>query len=265
MENFKKIGSAEREADAGDIFLDEFLRVDADDFAAGVEERATAAAGIDGSVGLNPGAGTGVGKCSDGANDAFRDAEKHGVTRIANSQDVFALMDAGSIGESEMGKLTLSRRAFHFGEGDVEVRVDVDDFGFELLASGEKREQGFLAAGEMGVGDNDAGAGDEKSRAGFVQSFQIDDSRLGLADELFEREFWLKADGGVGNLCGDAAREGFRDGLQVDMKMIGFEEPVFAAVAAIERNSIHGALRELQFLAGIACETNARDYGMFEA
>ena len=38
-ENFEKIRGAEREADASDIFLDEFLRVDGDDFAAGVEER----------------------------------------------------------------------------------------------------------------------------------------------------------------------------------------------------------------------------------
>jgi len=64
MENFEKIGGAEGEADASDVLLDEFLRVDADDFAAGVEERAAAVAGIDGSVGVNPGAGTGVGKSS---------------------------------------------------------------------------------------------------------------------------------------------------------------------------------------------------------
>jgi len=74
MENVEKIRSAEGEANASDILLDEFLRVDADDFAAGVEERAATVAGTDGSVGLNPGAGTGVGKSSDGADDAFRDA-----------------------------------------------------------------------------------------------------------------------------------------------------------------------------------------------
>jgi len=74
MENVEKIRSAEGEANASDILLDEFLRVDADDFAAGVEERAADVAGTDGSVGLNPGAGTGVGKSSDGADDAFRDA-----------------------------------------------------------------------------------------------------------------------------------------------------------------------------------------------
>jgi hypothetical protein len=35
MENFEKIGGAEGEANASDVFLDEFLRVDADDFAGG--------------------------------------------------------------------------------------------------------------------------------------------------------------------------------------------------------------------------------------
>src|SRR5258708_26127653 len=39
------------------------------------------------------GAGTGVGKCSDGADDAFRDTEEHGVAGIADGQDVFALME----------------------------------------------------------------------------------------------------------------------------------------------------------------------------
>jgi len=39
----------------------------------------------------------------------------------------------------------------------------MNDSGFELLAVGEKREQGFFAAGEMGVGDDDAGTGDEEA------------------------------------------------------------------------------------------------------
>ena len=108
MENFEKIRGAEGEADARDIFLDEFLRVDADDFAAGVEERAAAVAGIDGSVGLNPGAGTGVGKSSDGADDAFRDAEEHGIAWIADGQNVFALANAGGVGKGEMRKVTFA-------------------------------------------------------------------------------------------------------------------------------------------------------------
>src|SRR5437016_11755716 len=141
MENVEKIRSAEGEANASNILLDEFLRVDADDFAAGVEERAAAVAGIDGSVGLNPGAGTGVGKSSDGADDAFRDAEEHGVAPIADGQNVIALADAGGVGEGEMRKVTFADGAFDFGEGDVEIGIDMNDSGFELLAVGEKREQ----------------------------------------------------------------------------------------------------------------------------
>jgi hypothetical protein len=34
VEDFEEVGGAKGEADPGDVFLDEFLRVDADDFAA---------------------------------------------------------------------------------------------------------------------------------------------------------------------------------------------------------------------------------------
>ena len=70
---------------------------------------------------------------------------------------------------------------------------------------------------------------------------------------------------GVGNSDGDAAREGFGDRLQVDVKMIGLEEPVFAAITAVQRNPIHGAFCELEFPRGVAAETDARDHGMLEA
>jgi hypothetical protein len=62
-----------------------------------------------------------------------------------------------------MRKVTFAGGAFDFGQGDVEIGIDMNDSGFELLAVGEKREQGFLAAGEMGVGDDDAGTGDEEA------------------------------------------------------------------------------------------------------
>jgi len=137
-ENFEELGGAEGEADASDVFLDEFLGVDADDFAAGVEERTAAVAGIDGSVGLNLGAGTGIRKSSDGADDAFRYAEEHGVARIADGQNVFALADPGGVGKSEMRKVIFAGGAFDFGEGDVEIGINVNDSGFELLAIGEK-------------------------------------------------------------------------------------------------------------------------------
>ncbi len=127
MENFEKIGGAEGEAHASDIFLDEFLRVDGDDFAAGVEEWTAA------------------------------------VRPDCRWPNVFALADAGGVGKGEMRKVTLAGGAFDFGEGDVEIGINVKDFGFELLAVGEKREQGFFAAGEMGIGDDDAGTGNEEA------------------------------------------------------------------------------------------------------
>ena len=77
--------------------------------------------------------------------------------------NVIALADAGGVGEGEMRKVTFADGAFDFGEGDVEIGIDVNDSGFELVAVGEKREQGFFAVGEMGIGDDDAGTGDEEA------------------------------------------------------------------------------------------------------
>lgn len=45
MEDFEKIGRAKGKADSSNIFLDKFLRVDSDDFAAGIEQRAATVAG----------------------------------------------------------------------------------------------------------------------------------------------------------------------------------------------------------------------------
>jgi len=116
------------------FFLMSFLRVDADDFAAGIEERAAAVARVDGRVGLNPGSGTGVGKFSDGTNDALRDAEEHGVAGIADGQDAFPLADVGRGSKSKMREFVFSRRLFHFCQSNVQFRVNIDDFGFKLLA-----------------------------------------------------------------------------------------------------------------------------------
>src|ERR1700674_5734098 len=53
VENVEQIAGAEGEADAGNIFLDEFLRVDADHFAAGIQQWTAAVARIDRRVRLN--------------------------------------------------------------------------------------------------------------------------------------------------------------------------------------------------------------------
>lgn|ERR1700674_2387516 len=84
--DLEKVGGAERKTDAIGIFLDELQRVDADDFPARVEERAATVASIDGSSGLNPCSLSGVREFSNDADQAFRDAEKHGVAGIADSE-----------------------------------------------------------------------------------------------------------------------------------------------------------------------------------
>src|SRR5882724_4421079 len=139
--NIKKIGGAESETDAVGIFSDEFQRVDADNLPASIEKWAATVAGIDGGIGLNPGSLAGVRKFSNGADDTLRDAEQHGIARIADGEHAFALANAGGVGESEVREINLRGWALHFGQGDIELRINVDDFGFHLLAAREQRKQ----------------------------------------------------------------------------------------------------------------------------
>jgi len=69
VKDSEQVGGAKGKADSGDIFLDEFLGVEADDFATGIEQRAAGIAGVDGSVGLDPRAGSGRGELADCADD----------------------------------------------------------------------------------------------------------------------------------------------------------------------------------------------------
>src|SRR5882672_4444822 len=185
--DIKQVGGAESKTDPIGIFLDELQRVDADDFPARVEERAAAVAGIDGSIGLNPGAPAGIRKLSNGADDPLGDAEQHGITGIANGEHALALTHAARVGEGEVWEINLRGRAFHFSQGDIELRINVNDFGLDLLPAGEQRKQGFFAASDVSVGDQYARTRNEKSRAGFVQGLQINDGGLGLTHQLLER------------------------------------------------------------------------------
>ena len=55
-----------------------------------------------------------------------------------------------------------------FGQRNVQIRVDVDDFRIQLLARRKNGEQRFFASGHVRVGHDDAGAGDKESRACFI-------------------------------------------------------------------------------------------------
>src|SRR6266851_4299023 len=105
-ENFEKVGGAEGKADAGHIFLDELLRVDADDFAVRVEQRTAAISRIDGRIGLNPSARAGARELSDGADDALSDTEKHGIASVADRENTLPLANGRGVGEREMREFT---------------------------------------------------------------------------------------------------------------------------------------------------------------
>ena len=176
-----------------------------------------------GGIGLNPGAGTGVRKLADGADDALGDAEEHGIAGIADGQDILTLAHRGSIGESKMRKLGLCSGGIDLHEGDVEIRIDVNDFGFELLARGENGMERFLLPGNVGVGDDDAGSGDEKARAGFFQASQVNDSGFRLADKIFQRKFRLKGNVASGDSDVDIACKSVGKSLELDIEVVGFE------------------------------------------
>ncbi len=157
------------------------------------------------------------------------------------------------------------RGSLHFGKGDVEIGVYINDFSFELLAAGEYGEERGFPPREMRVGGDDAGFGDEKAGAGLFQPFEVDDSRFGGAHEFFEGKFGPGAGSFGGGKRGDAAGENLRDRLQIHVELIGLQEEIFAANVAFEGDPVHGTFGEGNFLSGVAGEGNTGDHGVLEA
>src|SRR5262249_33676248 len=126
-------------------------------------QRAATVAGIDDGIGLNPGAGPVSFWFSDRADNASCDAEEQALPWIANGNDALTLTHAADVGEREVGKLRVCAGRVDFGERDVQVVVDVNDFRVELLAPWKNCEQRLFSPGDVGVGCNHARAGDKKS------------------------------------------------------------------------------------------------------
>ena len=105
MQDVQQVGRTQRKRNALDSFFLDLERVDPNDFAAPVDQRTTAIAGIDDGVRLNPGTRPVERGFSDSIDDSPGDAEKQPVARIANRYDRFALVNAVNIGQLEMGKL----------------------------------------------------------------------------------------------------------------------------------------------------------------
>ena len=102
-----------------------------------------------------------------GADDSFGDAEEHGITRIADGQHAFSLSHRGGLGKRKMRDAVAGR----FCQSNIKVAVDTHNFGFQLSAVRQAREQSFLAARQMGVCGDNAGSSNKKARATFREAF----------------------------------------------------------------------------------------------
>jgi len=117
----------------------------------------------------------------------------------------------------------------------------------------------------MCVGGDDAGFRDEETGAHGIEALETDDGGLGALDDFFEREFELKGGGLRCGNGGDGAGEGGGDEFEIGVEVIGFDEPVFAVIVAVEVDSVHRAHGERDFASCIAGEREASNHGMFEA
>src|SRR6202007_2701464 len=118
-----------------------------------------------------------------------------------------------------------------------------------------------FATRDVSVGGDDAGIRDEKAGAGTIQTFQIKNSRFSAGDKLFEAKLRARdwRDGGSARRRRDFASEGLRDGIELDVKAIGFEKKIFAVLAAVERNPLHRPFGEGNFFCGVAGKIEPRD------
>jgi len=91
----------------------------------------------------------------------------------------------------------------------------------KLLAVGKQGEQGFFAAGEVGVGDDDALPGDEESGAGFVESFNRR-PQAWLGGQALRAMVRLKVNASVGGTLRSGPPVNVSEtGCQSGVKMIG--------------------------------------------
>lgn len=93
----------------------------------------------------------------------------------------------------------------------------------------------------------------------------MDDRGFGAAHQFFEREFGFLLGAGIGGECGDGSGKGLRDGFQVHVEVAGYEEKVFAVIAAVEGEPVHGTFSEENFLGGVAGEGHGRDHAVLQA
>jgi len=134
-----------------------------------------------------------------------------------------------------------------------------------LDVGGKEGEEAGISAGDVGVGGDYAGFGDEKTGAHRVETLEADDGGFGALDDFFEGELELECSGLRGGDGGDRTREGGGDEFEIGVEVNGFDEPVFAVIVAVEINPVHRAFGEKYLAGGVARKREASGHGMFEA
>ena len=139
--------------------------VDADEPAAGVDERAAGVARVDGGVGLDEilvagdlveDADAPAGGGDDAHGDGLADAE-----RVADGEDHVAHAELVAVGQGDGGQVL----GLDLDDGDVGLRIGADDLGGELAVVVEQHLQLVRPLDDVVVGDDVAVGGDDDAGA----------------------------------------------------------------------------------------------------
>lgn len=147
-----------------------------------------------------------------------------------------------------MRKPEIRRRSGRFDERDIEIGIDVHDFCLQLLI--RRDYTGFR---------------NEKPGTRHFAPLPINDCWFGAACELFEGKLRFECCG-LGR-CHGGNRAGKRaaDGLQVDLKMIGLEQPIPPMKPAVKVDLLHGTFGESDFPRSVAGQRNACHHQVLQA
>jgi hypothetical protein len=85
----------------------------------------------------------------------------------------------------------------------------------------------------MRVGGDNAGFGDEEAGSGTIQRFQTNNGGFGPANQLFEGKFLEQRNGESCGCGANATGKRAGDSFEIDVEMIGFEEPILAVMPAV--------------------------------
>ena len=250
MQHVQQVAGAESECDPVGILLDEFQRVEADNFTAHIYQRTAAVAGIDRRIGLDPGTGTGFAEFSNRAHNSFGHAELHGATRVSDGENALTLAYGLRISERQMRKIL----ARNFHQSNVQILIDINNVRLQLLAIGQRGKQRCFVACHMSIRRDYARFRNEKTAAHFLQALQLNHGWFRDRGQRFKREFRRKHFATSGDVRAHTARKRAEQQIKLCLEMVALEEPVRPVISAFQRNPLCRAFCQGDFLDGIALQ-----------